>query len=68
VSLFSPWKRLPVVVRAINAGLVVQIVGAVPWTGIAGHSFFAGWNLRVLPSVSWAIAPMCIYLWFYLRL
>src|SRR5689334_695529 len=63
----SLWGRLPVIIRAIIAGLIVLYAGGVPWGGIAGHSFFAGWNLKVFPTVPWAIAPMCVYLLFYWR-
>lgn len=59
--------RLPIIVRAVIAGYVVLVVGATPWTGGAGHALLAGWNLRVFPSVPWAIVPMALYLWVYWR-
>ena len=65
--MMSLWQRLPVVVRALLAGLVVSLAGITPWGGIAGYSGLAGWNLRVLVKVPWAIAPMALYLWLYFR-
>src|SRR5262245_14937143 len=62
---FSPWHRLPVIVRAVIAGIVILYIGEVPWTGIAGHAFLAGLNLRLFSSLPWAIVPMSLYLWLY---
>ena len=57
----SLWRRLPVSVRAIVAGLAVASAGTIPWAmlGLA--------NGRWLVSVPWAIVPMAIYLWFLWR-
>jgi hypothetical protein len=46
----------------VIAGVVVLLAGLVPWAGIAGHGL-AAWNLRVLPSVPWAVVPTALYLW-----
>src|SRR5262249_15138449 len=62
---FSPWQRLPVIVRAVIGGIVILYIREVPWTGIAGHAFLAGLNLRLLPSLPWSILPMSWYLWLY---
>lgn len=67
ISILSLWQRLPVIVRAVIAGLAVLLAGEVPWGGIAGHAGLAGWNGRVLVVVPWAIAPMAFYLWLYWR-
>jgi membrane protease YdiL (CAAX protease family) len=65
--MLSLWRRLPTIVRAVMAGLAVLVAGEIPWGGIAGYPFLAGWNLRVLPGVPWAVAPMALYLWLYWR-
>ena len=56
-SIVSLWQRLPVIVRAVIAGLAVLLAGERPWGGIEGHAALAGWNERVLVSVPWAIPP-----------
>src|SRR5471032_3213611 len=61
------WQRLPVIVRAVLAGLVFASLGIIPWAGTAGYSGLAGWNVRVFVTVAWAIAPMALYLWLYFR-
>jgi len=62
--VLSLWRRLPVVVRAVLAGLGVASAGTIPWAllGLA--------NQKWLVAVPWAIVPMAIYLrflWRYLR-
>jgi membrane protease YdiL (CAAX protease family) len=42
------YQRIPVAVRAIGAGLVVQIVGVMPFMALVNL------NLTVLPSVPWS--------------
>lgn len=66
-SIVSLWQRLPVIVRAVIAGLAVLLAGERPWGGIAGHAALAGWNERVLVSVPWAIPPFALYLWLFWR-
>jgi membrane protease YdiL (CAAX protease family) len=61
----SFWRRLPVVVQAIVAGGVVLYAGEIPWVGIPGHRFLAGWNLRAFVVVPWAVIPMAAYLWLF---
>jgi hypothetical protein len=63
----SPWNRLRIAVRAVVAGIIVLYAGQVPWSGIAGYPFLAGWNLRVLPGIPWAVVPMCVYLLLYCK-
>ena len=53
------WFRLPVVVRAVISGVVVSLVGTLPW------ALLVRWNQRVLLTVPWAVMPMGIYLWLY---
>ena len=50
------------VVAAVATGVGVLLAGSLPW-GVA----LAPLNLRVLPVVPWAIAPMALYLWLYWR-
>ena len=47
---------------AVLAGLGVLLAGNLPWIAVLAPA-----NLRVFPSVPWAIVPMSIYLWFYWR-
>jgi membrane protease YdiL (CAAX protease family) len=63
--VFSVWRRLPVVVQAVLAGLLVLAAGSIPWSGIAGYPSLAGLNLRVLVALPWAVAPMALYLILY---
>jgi len=65
VSMSSLWRRLPTIAQAVLAGLLVLYVGEIPWGGIAGYPLLAGWNLRVLVTLPWAIAPMGLYLILY---
>jgi uncharacterized protein len=48
------------VASAVFAGLGVLLAGNLPWIAL-----FAPLNLRVFPSIPWAIVPMAIYLWLY---
>jgi membrane protease YdiL (CAAX protease family) len=50
------------IASAIFAGLAVLLAGNLPWIAV-----LAPFNLRVFPSVPWAIVPMAIYLWLYWR-
>lgn len=64
-SVSSLWRRIPIIVRAVLAGLLVLYAGSIPWVGVAGYPFLAAWNLRVFVSLPWAIAPMALYLIVY---
>jgi membrane protease YdiL (CAAX protease family) len=57
----SWWQRLPTVVWAVAAGLVVAAAGSIPWT------LLAAWNLRALVVLPWALVPMAAYLLLYWR-
>ena len=59
--MLAVWRGLPLVVRAVIAGAVVAAAGIVPW------SILAGLNLRVFVRVPWAIVPMALYLWLYVK-
>ena len=50
------------VVAAVAAGVGVLLAGNLPWAAALAPA-----NLRVLPAVPWAIAPMALYLWLYWR-
>lgn len=59
----SVWKRLPVIVRAVIAGLLVSLFGSVPW------SILLQANIKA-PAFPWAALVMAVYLgllWQYLR-
>ena len=47
--------------RAVITGLGVTAAGTLPWV------FLATWNQRVLLSLPWAVLPMTLYLWLYVR-
>ena len=53
------WSHLPVIIRALISGVVVSLVGTLPWP------FLVRWNQRVLLTVPWAVLPMGLYLWLY---
>ena len=59
--MLSHWQRLPVIVRAVVAGLAVSTAGLVPWV------LFATANQKFLLSVPWALVPTALYLWFFWR-
>jgi membrane protease YdiL (CAAX protease family) len=48
-----------VIVRAILIGMLVMLAGTIP-----RNIFFAA-NLRIYPSVPWAVPVTAIYLWFF---
>lgn len=59
--MLSLWRRLPVVVRAVLAGIAVAAAGLLPWV------LFAEANQKVLLRVPWAILPTALYLWLFWR-
>lgn len=59
--MLSLWQSLPVIVRAVLAGVAVSAAGVLPWV------FFAISNQKVLLTVPWAILPTTLYLWFFWR-
>jgi membrane protease YdiL (CAAX protease family) len=61
------WQRVPVLVRAPIAGLVVSGIGVTVWGGLGSFPGLAGLNLRYLPQVPWAFVPMALFLYVYLR-
>jgi len=56
-----------VIFRVAALGLAASFVGVTIWGGIGGFSGLAGLNLRLMPQVPWAIAPMTLFLFVYLR-
>lgn len=56
-----------VIVRTVAIGLAVSFVGVTIWGGIGGFPGLAGFNVRLMPQVPWAIVPMAVFLFFYLR-
>jgi len=53
------WQRLPVVLRAVLGGFVVQLVG------FAVLATLIPLNLRYLTHVPWTLAPLGLALWAY---
>ena len=53
------WGRLPVIVRAVLAGLVVAALGTLPW------AFVVGTNLKRWSRIPWAVPIMAGYLALY---
>jgi membrane protease YdiL (CAAX protease family) len=60
-ALLALWRRLPVAVRAIVAGVAVAAAGTLPWI------LFGLANQVILPVVPWAILPATFYLWLFWR-
>src|SRR5262245_19756283 len=57
------WGSMPVLLRAVVAGLAVAAAGTLPWR------LLARWNRRIVPSVPWAPGVVAVYLlvlWKYL--
>ena len=65
--MLALWRRLPVILRASSGGLTVAFIGVTVWGGIGTFPGLAGLNLRVMPQVPWAVAPMTVFLFFYWR-
>ena len=57
----SVWGRLPVILRAIIAGALISLVGYLP------RNFLILTNLKVSPTVPWAVLMMSLYLWVFWR-
>ncbi len=55
-QLLHIWKRLPVILRSIVAGIVVTSAGTLPW------AWLASMNIKYLPNLPWSIFPAGIYL------
>src|SRR5262245_14550089 len=60
-SIVKLWSRLPVVLRAIVAGLLVLTVGQIPF------ELMNSANLRRLPAIPWGAAGTAVWLWLYWR-
>lgn len=60
--LMSIWRRIPALVRAVAAGLVVGLLGTLSWAGLIAA------NDKYLPTIPWATPVMaCILVawWLY---
>lgn len=55
------WLRVPVLVRAVLAGLAAAIAGTMPWAILLSA------NTRHLSTLPWAVPIMAGYLWLYWR-
>src|SRR5689334_9747899 len=58
------WIRLPLVVLT---GFAISAIGVTVWGGFGAFPGLAGLNLRYAPQVPWAIVPMCLFLFAYIR-
>ncbi len=59
--MLSLWRRLPIIVRAVVAGLIVGAVGTTPWAVLVSA------NLKYWSAVPWAVPPTALYLWLFWR-
>ena len=55
------WLRLPILARAVLAGIAVASAGTVPWAMLVWA------NTRYQSRFPWAVPIMAVYLWFYWR-
>jgi membrane protease YdiL (CAAX protease family) len=53
--------RLPIVVRAVLAGITVAAAGTLPWAWLVSV------NLRHQPALPWSVPVMAAYLWLFWR-
>jgi membrane protease YdiL (CAAX protease family) len=60
-ALLDQWHRLPVIVRAVSVGLLISVCGTIPWPILVAS------NLKLSPSVPWAVLVMAAYLWLFWR-
>ncbi|MEO5816285.1 MAG: hypothetical protein ABIT20_13500 [Gemmatimonadaceae bacterium] len=59
--MLSFWQRLPVVVRALIAGMAAAIAGTTPWALLVSA------NLEHWPAVPWSVPLTAVLLWLYWR-
>jgi membrane protease YdiL (CAAX protease family) len=55
------YQRIPVLIRAIVAGLIVQIVGIIPFMMLVQM------NLETLPSIPWSVAVELLLLFLFVK-
>ncbi|HVP40195.1 MAG TPA: CPBP family intramembrane glutamic endopeptidase [Candidatus Saccharimonadales bacterium] len=55
------YRRLPVVVRAALAGLVLSALGGLPWAVLVSA------NSKYGSAVPWAVPPTALFLWLFWR-
>jgi len=60
-TILTLWRRLPVVVRAVLAGLAVATAGTAPWAALVSL------NTKHASAVPWAVPPTALYLWLFWR-
>lgn len=61
ISLRGVWRHLPLMVQASLIGLLVTAEGEVPWVVLVQT------NVRISPSIPWAVVAMVVWLYFYLK-
>lgn len=57
----SLWRRLPVILRSVLAGIVLAAAGTVPWAALVSA------NTKYWSAVPWAVPPTAVYLWLFWR-
>jgi membrane protease YdiL (CAAX protease family) len=60
-AVLTLWQRLPIVLRALLAGVAVAAAGTLPWAGLSLA------NQKYLVAVPWSVVVMAIYLWLLWR-
>ncbi len=60
-ALETPWTRIPIILRAIVTGSLVCFAGTIVW------SILLALNLKLAPSVPWAVLVGVVFLWGYWR-
>ena len=61
MKLSEAWQGLPLIIRALAAGLLVFATGLLPWR------FLIPANIGVAPWIPWTVPIMGVYLWLWWR-
>jgi membrane protease YdiL (CAAX protease family) len=60
-TLKTAGRAIPLIIRAVVTGSVVCLAGTIAW------SILLGLNLKLAPSIPWAVPVMAVLLWAYWR-
>ncbi len=55
------WQKVPVLVRAVITGVVILLLGVLPWSGLIAV------NVKFVPRVPWAVLLMALYAGLFLK-
>ncbi|MCI0690689.1 CPBP family intramembrane metalloprotease [candidate division KSB1 bacterium] len=61
--LITIWQRLPIILCAVIAGLIVVTAGVLPWSILVAANL--RYPLKFFPSLPWAVPAMALYLWLF---